>query len=90
LDRSLWRTRVADALRDLAAIAGTLPVAVLLCIGLARALPFQEPTRLAIAFTLAIPIWVAAMLVTFLARSAGAAWAFCVGAALVLGICLIN
>jgi hypothetical protein len=90
LDRSLRRARLADALRDLAAIAGTLPVTVLLSVGLARALPFEEPLRLAIAFTLAIPIWIVTMLVTFLARSAGAAWAFCVGATLVLGMFLIH
>jgi hypothetical protein len=67
LDR---RQRLADGLRDLASIVGTLPVAVLMCVALARLLPFDEPTRLAVAFTLAIPIWVAAMILTFVARTA--------------------
>jgi hypothetical protein len=87
LDR---RQRLADGLRDLAAIVGTLPVAVLMCVALARLLPFDEPTRLAVAFTLAIPIWVAAMILTFVARTAHGAWAFCALTTAALGACFLR
>jgi hypothetical protein len=90
LDRQPGRARLADGLRDIAAIVGTLPVAVLVCVGLARLLPFDEPTRLAMAFTLAIPIWVAAMILAFVARTARGAWMFCVLTTAVLSLCLLR
>lgn len=72
-------------LRVLAALVGTLPVATLASACLARLLPLEEPARFTVGFTLAIPAWVAAMCVVFLARSAQRAWGVCAGAALLLG-----
>jgi hypothetical protein len=78
-------------LRVLAALAGTLPLALFASAALARFLPLSEDTRFAIGFTLAIPLWITAMSFAFLARSAARAWAACltataVFAALVYGV----
>lgn len=67
-------------LRILAALAGTLPLALLASAALARFLPLSEDTRFAIGFTLAIPLWITAMCFTFLARSGARAWGLCIAA----------
>jgi hypothetical protein len=85
------RSRADAWLRVLAALAGTLPVALLASACLARFLPLSEDTRFAIGFTAVIPLWVTAMCFTFLARSGTRAWGACIGssllfAALVYGV----
>jgi hypothetical protein len=71
-------------LRVLAALAGTLPVALLASAALARFLPLSEDTRFAIGFTAAIPLWITAMCFAFLARSGERAWAVCIAATVLL------
>jgi hypothetical protein len=61
----------------LAAIAGTLPVAVLASVCIARFAPMSEDARFALGFTAVIPLWVTAMCFAFLARSGARAWAVC-------------
>jgi len=80
-----WIPRVDATLRVLASLAGTLPVAVLAAVGLARFLPLAEAGRFTIGFTLAIPFWVTATCFVFLARSGARAWTICVGASVLLG-----
>lgn len=63
---------------------GTLPVALLAAVCLARFLPFQEATRFVVGFTLAIPLWVALMTAMFLSRSAWRAALLCGGLAVAL------
>jgi hypothetical protein len=70
-------SRLDAVLRVLASLAGTLPPAVLSAVCLARFLPFAEETRFIIGFTLAIPLWVVATCVVFLARSGMRAWILC-------------
>lgn len=70
------RLAVRDAAaRVSAALIGTLPVALLAGVSLARFLPLTLEVRFALGFTLVLPVWVALMCVTFLARSAARAWA---------------
>lgn len=75
----------------LAALFGTLPVALLAAAALGRFLPLSADARFALAFLLVIPLWIAAMCVAFLARRGAQAWAWCIGlsallAALVYGV----
>jgi hypothetical protein len=77
--------RAHTAFLTLGALFGTLPLAVLAGIGLARLLPLEEPLRVTLGFTLVIPLWVLAMTVAFLGRSAARAWALCIAASVVLG-----
>jgi biotin transporter BioY len=78
-------SRANAVLRVLASLAGTLPVALFGAVCLSRFLPIGEEARFVAGFTLAIPLWVTAMCVTFLARSGARAWLWCTGLALVLG-----
>ena len=83
--------RLDATLRVLAAVAGTLPAAVLAAVCLARFLPLDEPTRFTLGFLLAIPLWVTASCVVFLARSGARAWGLCLAvsvclAAIVVGV----
>jgi hypothetical protein len=78
------RSGVDAVLRVLASLAGTLPPAVLAAICLARLLPLHEATRFTLGFMLAIPLWVTAICVLSLARSAARAWAVCVAVAATL------
>ena len=82
----VWPGYRDAALRVVAALVGTLPVAVLGSVCLAKLLPFDEATRVALGFTLAIPLWVALMSFAFLARSGWRAWAWCLVATLLLGL----
>ncbi|WP_437277999.1 hypothetical protein WME90_43365 [Sorangium sp. So ce375] len=78
------RARLDAALRVLAALIGTLPLAVLGSVCLARFAPFGEATRSAVGFSLVVPLWLAAMCVAFLARSAARAWGGCAALGAVL------
>jgi hypothetical protein len=84
--------RVVDAvLRIVAALAGTLPLAVFASVCLARFLPFAESARFTLGFMLAIPLWITSMCFVFLARSGARALGVCLGvsaalAALALGV----
>ena len=73
------------ALRISAATLGTAAVSLLASICLARFLPLDTEARFAIGFTLAIPIWIAAMGLGFLARDGVRAWLWCAGLGLLLG-----
>lgn len=76
--------RLDAALRVLAALVGTLPLAVLASVCLARFAPFAESTRAALGFSLVVPLWLAAMCFAFLARSAARAWGVCAALGAVL------
>jgi hypothetical protein len=78
--------RADAAFRVAASLVGTLPAAVLCAICLARFLPLGEAARFTIGFTLAIPAWVAALCLAFLARSGGRAWGLCLAATMLLGL----
>jgi len=80
------RRRLAIALRVLAAVAGTLPVAILGALCAARFLPVPEELRFVLGSTLLIPSWVAAMCVAFLSQDAARAWIWCASLALILGV----
>lgn len=79
------RPRTGGALRILAATLGTLPAALLATIALARFLPLPDDVRVAIGLTAMIPLWIAAITMGLLARSALRAWATCLVAAALLG-----
>jgi hypothetical protein len=81
-----WPGRLDAMLRVLAALVGTLPLAVLTSVCLARLWPLAEATRLALGFTLAIPLWMAAMSFAFLARSGWRAGSLCLATTLLLGL----
>jgi hypothetical protein len=76
--------RADAALRIAAALAGTLPAAVLAAVCLARFLPLDEATRFTLGFMLAIPLWVTAICFVFLARSGARAWGLCLAASAAL------
>ncbi|WP_437293218.1 hypothetical protein [Sorangium sp. So ce426] len=76
--------RLDGTLRVLAALIGTLPLAVLGGVCLARFAPLAEATRSALGFALVVPLWLAAMCVAFLARSAARAWSVCAAIGAVL------
>ena len=73
------------ALRISAATLGTATVSLLVSICLARFLPLAAEARFALGFTLAIPIWIGAMCLGFLARDGVRAWLWCAGLGLALG-----
>ena len=81
-----WARRLDATLRVLAALLGTMPVAVLAAVCLARFLPFAEATRFTLGFTLAFPLWLACMCVAFLARSGARAWGWCLGVSAALAV----
>ncbi|WP_437967004.1 hypothetical protein WMF04_46890 [Sorangium sp. So ce260] len=76
--------RLDATLRQLAALVGTLPVAVLASACVARFAPLSGDTRSVLGFALVAPLWVTAMCVAFLARSAARAWAVCAALSAVL------
>ncbi|WP_437633791.1 hypothetical protein [Sorangium sp. So ce854] len=76
--------RLEAPLRVVAALVGTLPVALLSGVCLARFAPLSEGARGALGFSLVVPLWVAAMCVAFLARSAARAWGMCAALSAVL------
>ena len=77
---------VDATLRVLAAVLGTLPVALVASVCLARFLPLAEATRFAIGISLSVPLWVAAMCFVFLARSGWRALGACLTAALLFSL----
>jgi hypothetical protein len=72
-------------LRLLAALLGTLPVAVLAGACLARFVSLPEDARFILGFTLVIPLWVTAMCFAFLSRSAVRVWVVCAVLGAMLG-----
>lgn len=78
--------RLETVLRTFAAIVGTFPVACLTALALSRRVPASEDARFAWGFGLLIPLWVVAMHLGFLARSARTAWLVCAGASLALAL----
>lgn len=66
-------------LRSLVALAGTIPVAVLTSVGLARFLPLSEDARFAFGYTALLPLWLGATCAGFLARSSARSFAVCLG-----------
>jgi hypothetical protein len=64
-------------LRWSAALAGTLPPAVLAAVALARHLPLSIELRYALGFLLLIPLWVAAICTACLIERGGRAWLLC-------------
>jgi hypothetical protein len=79
------------ASRVIAALLGTLPVALFAAAALARFLPAPEPVRFAIGYSAMLPLWLAAMCWIAVARSGRRAWLLCAAAtvltaALVLAI----
>ncbi|WP_437675082.1 hypothetical protein [Sorangium sp. So ce131] len=77
--------RLNAALRVLAALVGTLPIAVLGGACLSRFAPLAEEARFILGYALAVPLWVGAMCLAFLARSAARAWAVCAAISALLG-----
>jgi hypothetical protein len=67
-------------------VLGTAPVALLLGVCLARALPLPAATRFSVGLTLVLPLWVSGMCVGFVARSAARAWLVCGVLSLALGV----
>lgn len=76
-------TLVAIAALFLASRA--LPLAVLSGVLVARFAPLAESTRFMLGVTLVFPIWIAAMCLAFLARSAARVWCVCAALGAVLG-----
>lgn len=64
--------------RTSAALAGTLPPAVLAAATIATHLPLARDLRFAVGFFAVIPLWVAAMLTVFLLRRGWIAWPLCI------------
>lgn len=62
-------SRLDAALRVVAALLGTLPLAALVSVCLARHLPLSRDAAFAIAYVALIPTWITAMCLAFLARS---------------------
>ncbi|WP_437599048.1 hypothetical protein [Sorangium sp. So ce590] len=71
-------------LRQLAALVGTLPVAILASACVARFAPLPGDTPGVLGFALVVPLWVTAMCGAFLARSATRAWGVCAALSAVL------
>jgi hypothetical protein len=71
--------KMDGVLRVSAALLGTLPVAVLMAVAVARFLPFTLEARFALGFWLAVALWLTGMCVTFLARHGLRAWLWCGG-----------
>ena len=72
--------RTSEGLRislTLAALAGTVPGALLAAICVARFLPLGAEARFVAGFTLAIPFWLAGICLAFLARDGAQAWLWC-------------
>lgn len=73
------------AVRVSAALFGTLPVAVLSGVVLARFLPLPVDVRLAIGLLAMLPVWVLGMCFGFLSRRPARAWAACAVISLLCG-----
>lgn len=76
------------ALRTVAAMVGTLPVALLVAACLARYLPCSADLRYAAAFVVLIPTWIGGMCAAFLARSGARACVACLGVSVLLAMLL--
>lgn len=78
---SRWNTIACT----LAALFGTLPVALFAAAAIGRFLPLSADARFALAFLLVIPLWIAAMCVAFLTKNGARAWACCITLSVLLG-----
>ena len=83
--RTRRRADRPNTAKVLAALLGTLPASILAAAALARFAPAEEPTRLALGYALALPIWIAAMCLVALVRSGRRAWLLCALATAVAG-----
>jgi len=79
-------TYSVGAAQVVAAVAGTLPPAVLVAAGLARLLPLELASRFVWGFSLALPAWIAAICLGMLAESARRAWLWCGGVTLLAAL----
>jgi hypothetical protein len=91
MSRRTPRSRLDTALLVVAGTLGTLPLSLFACAALARFLPVSPDARYALGFSLAIPLWILAMCLTFIARSGARALLTCLLlsgllAAVVLGV----
>lgn len=82
------RSRRSPRPRIVSATVGTLPAALLGSACLARFLPLPEDGRFAIGYAAVIPMWVALMCVTFLARRSAHAWGVLGGVSVALAAVL--
>ena len=78
--------REHDSVPWSAALLGTLPLASLAGITLARFLPLPEETRFVIGLCAIIPLWVSAICLITLCRRRAHAWLVCASASLLLGL----
>jgi hypothetical protein len=83
--RDAWRTLDGVA-RVTAALAGTLPPALLAGAALAAHLPLSAGVRFAIGAFAIIPLWVCAMTFVLLVRRGWVAWALCLVATAALAL----
>jgi hypothetical protein len=72
------------AWRALAAILGTLPVALFANACIARFAPLSADTRFALAYAAVIPTWLCAMCWAWLAQSTSRLWIICLTASVLL------
>jgi hypothetical protein len=71
--------------RALAALFGTVPIALAFGVVLESALPLPPPARILLGYFSVFPIWVALCLRVFLAASAARAWLGLLAAGALLG-----
>lgn len=80
-------SRWSALMHALAAIVGTLPVALFANACIARFLPLSAETRFAVAYAALIPTWLIAMCWAWLARSPLRVWLIClIATALLAGL----
>jgi hypothetical protein len=65
---------VPSFLRALGALLGTLPLALLASLLLARYLPVQAETRFVLGFALCLPLWLTAMTVAWVSERSALVW----------------
>lgn len=83
------RERIAVAARNLAALAGTLPPALLASVAIAVHAPLARDLRFALGYGLALPLWVAGMCLVFPIRSPARAWLPCLAATALLSLLVL-
>lgn len=81
--------RVIDGGRALAALLGAPVLALALGAWLSAFLPLREQASFAIGWQLVVPLWVVLTCTLPLARSARAAWAYCLGPSSLAGLMLL-
>ena len=63
-----------SASRTIAALLGSIPVALALAVSLTLTLPLPGPVRLVLGWYSVLPLWLALSCCAFLARSGARAW----------------